>query len=90
MIPPDAQRTMSERIGATVVEVDASHSVYVSQPAAVADLSSKRQPPQRRNRNRRPTPPPFALPDQRAAQRPSAPDPDGGSGDNPEPSGHAL
>jgi pimeloyl-ACP methyl ester carboxylesterase len=38
MIPPAAQRTMSERIGATVVEVDASHSVYVSQPAAVADL----------------------------------------------------
>jgi len=37
MIPPDAQRTMSDRIGATVVEVDASHSVYVSQPAAVAD-----------------------------------------------------
>jgi len=38
MIPPDAQRTMSERIGASVVEVDASHSVYVSQPAAVANL----------------------------------------------------
>jgi hypothetical protein len=39
MIPPDAQRTMSERIGANnVVEVDASHSVYVSQPAAVAGL----------------------------------------------------
>ncbi len=38
MIPPDAQRTMAERLGATVVEVDASHSVYVSQPAAVADL----------------------------------------------------
>lgn len=38
MIPPEAQRTMSERIGASVVEVDASHSVYVSQPAAVADL----------------------------------------------------
>jgi pimeloyl-ACP methyl ester carboxylesterase len=38
MIPPDAQRTMSERIGADVVEVDASHSVYVSQAAAVADL----------------------------------------------------
>jgi pimeloyl-ACP methyl ester carboxylesterase len=38
MIPPDAQRTMSERLGATVVEVDASHSVYVSQPASVADL----------------------------------------------------
>src|SRR5580765_6256773 len=38
MIPPPAQREMSERIGATVVEVDASHSVYVSQPAAVADV----------------------------------------------------
>ena len=38
MIPPEAQRTMSGRIGATVVEADASHSVYVSQPAAVADL----------------------------------------------------
>jgi hypothetical protein len=38
MIPPGAQRTMSERIGASVVEVDASHAVYVSQPAAVADL----------------------------------------------------
>ena len=38
MIPPDAQRTMSGRIGADVVEADASHSVYVSQPAAVADL----------------------------------------------------
>ena len=38
MIPPAAQRIMSERIGATVVDVDASHSVYVSQPAAVANL----------------------------------------------------
>src|ERR1700729_665605 len=38
MIPPAAQRTMSQRAGATVVEVAASHSVYVSQPAAVADL----------------------------------------------------
>ena len=38
MIPPDAQRTMAGRIGANVVEVDASHSVYVSEPAAVADL----------------------------------------------------
>src|SRR5690349_15011303 len=38
MIPPAAQRTMCERLGATVVEVDASHSVYVSQPGAVADV----------------------------------------------------
>ncbi|HEV2933816.1 MAG TPA: alpha/beta hydrolase [Streptosporangiaceae bacterium] len=38
MIPPAAQRAMSERTGSTVVEVTASHSVYVSQPAAVAAL----------------------------------------------------
>jgi pimeloyl-ACP methyl ester carboxylesterase len=38
MIPPAAQRAMSERIGATVVEVAASHSVFVSHPALVADL----------------------------------------------------
>ena len=29
---------MSQRAGSTVVEVAASHSVYVSQPAAVASL----------------------------------------------------
>jgi pimeloyl-ACP methyl ester carboxylesterase len=38
MIPPSAQRSMAERTGATVTEVSASHSVYVSQPAAVAAL----------------------------------------------------
>jgi len=38
MIPPAAQRTMSQRAGSTVAEVAASHSVYVSQPAAVATL----------------------------------------------------
>ena len=38
MIPPPAQRAMSERAGSTVIEVPGSHSVYVSQPAAVADL----------------------------------------------------
>ncbi|HEY0474059.1 MAG TPA: alpha/beta hydrolase [Kribbella sp.] len=38
MIPPPAQRAMSERAGATVVEADGSHSIYVSQPQAVADL----------------------------------------------------
>jgi pimeloyl-ACP methyl ester carboxylesterase len=38
MIPPPAQRIMSGRIGATVVEVAASHSIYVSQPRATADL----------------------------------------------------
>lgn len=38
MIPPDAQRAMSKRAGSTVVEVQGSHSVYVSQPQAVASL----------------------------------------------------
>lgn len=38
MIPPDAQRTMSGRIGANVAEAAASHSVYVSHPSAVADV----------------------------------------------------
>ncbi|MGW2693184.1 alpha/beta fold hydrolase [Streptomyces sp. NPDC001296] len=38
MIPPPAQRTMAERMGARTVEVPGSHSVYVSHPDAVADL----------------------------------------------------
>src|SRR6266478_1656320 len=38
MIPPPAQRAMSERAGSTVVEVAGSHSVYVSHPDAVAAL----------------------------------------------------
>jgi pimeloyl-ACP methyl ester carboxylesterase len=38
MIPPAAQRFMSSRAGATVVEVAGSHAVYVSQPGAVANL----------------------------------------------------
>ncbi|MCW2807883.1 MAG: Pimeloyl-ACP methyl ester carboxylesterase [Marmoricola sp.] len=38
MIPPPAQRAMSERAGSTVTEVRGSHSVYVSQPTAVAEL----------------------------------------------------
>ena len=38
MIPPPAQKAMSARAGATVVEVAGSHAVYVSQPQAVAEL----------------------------------------------------
>ncbi|WP_405566962.1 alpha/beta hydrolase [Streptomyces sp. NBC_01167] len=38
MIPPPAQRAMAERAGATVNEIPGSHSVYVSQPAAVVDM----------------------------------------------------
>jgi pimeloyl-ACP methyl ester carboxylesterase len=41
MIPPDAQRAMSKRAGSTVVEAKGSHSIYVSQPKAVADLIEK-------------------------------------------------
>jgi pimeloyl-ACP methyl ester carboxylesterase len=38
MIPPQAQRVMSQRANATVVETAASHSVYVSHPEAVAAI----------------------------------------------------
>ncbi|MFK0286214.1 alpha/beta fold hydrolase [Streptomyces sp. NPDC090499] len=38
MIPPPAQRAMSERAGSQVVEVPGSHAVYVSKPAEVAAL----------------------------------------------------
>ena len=38
MIPPPAQHAMAERAGSTVVEVAASHSVFLSQPEAVAGL----------------------------------------------------
>jgi len=41
MIPPDAQRAMAKRAGATVTEVKGSHSVYVSQPQAVASFIEK-------------------------------------------------
>jgi pimeloyl-ACP methyl ester carboxylesterase len=41
MIPPPAQREMSGRAGSTVEEAAASHAIYVSQPAAVAELVKK-------------------------------------------------
>jgi len=41
MIPPPAQQMMSSRAGSTVEEVAASHSVYVSQPEAVAAIIEK-------------------------------------------------
>jgi pimeloyl-ACP methyl ester carboxylesterase len=41
MIPPYAQRAMSRRAGATVVEVKGSHAVYVSRPDVVASLIAK-------------------------------------------------
>jgi len=41
MIPPDAQRGMSQRIKASVVEAPGSHAIYMSQPKAVADLIRK-------------------------------------------------
>ena len=36
MIPPPAQRAMSKRAGSTVIESAGSHTIYVSQPEAVA------------------------------------------------------
>ncbi len=38
MIPPGAQASMAERIGATVVDTPGSHAVYVSRPETVADI----------------------------------------------------
>ncbi len=38
MIPPPAQRAMAERAGSVVVEEAGSHSIYVSQPGATAEL----------------------------------------------------
>jgi hypothetical protein len=38
MIPPQAQRAMSERAGSSVTEVAGSHAIYVSNPEAVAGL----------------------------------------------------
>ena len=37
-VPAEAQVFMAQRAGSTVVEVDASHAVAVSQPGVVADL----------------------------------------------------
>jgi pimeloyl-ACP methyl ester carboxylesterase len=37
-IHPDAARHMARRAGATTLEVDASHSIALSQPRVVADL----------------------------------------------------
>jgi len=41
MIPPAAQRFMSKRADATVVEAKGSHAIYVSQPSVVAALIEK-------------------------------------------------
>jgi len=38
MIPPDAQRAMATRAGATTTETPGSHAVYVSRPDAVASV----------------------------------------------------
>ncbi len=41
MIPPTAQRFMSQRAGSTVVEAAGSHAIYVSQPNVVAAIIEK-------------------------------------------------
>jgi pimeloyl-ACP methyl ester carboxylesterase len=40
-IPPDAERQFAARMGATTIEVSASHVAMVSHPAEVADLIEK-------------------------------------------------
>jgi pimeloyl-ACP methyl ester carboxylesterase len=37
-IHPDQQRFYANRMGATTIEVDGSHSIAMSQPAKIADL----------------------------------------------------
>ena len=41
MIPPAAQRLMSERAGAKVAESAGSHAIYVSRPQEVAAIIRK-------------------------------------------------
>jgi pimeloyl-ACP methyl ester carboxylesterase len=41
MIPPEAQRMMAKRAGATVVEEEGSHAIYVSRPDVVAEFVAK-------------------------------------------------
>jgi pimeloyl-ACP methyl ester carboxylesterase len=41
MIPPAAQRAMSQRAGSTTAEAPGSHAVYVSRPDVVVDLISR-------------------------------------------------
>ena len=41
MIPPDAERMMAKRAGASVTEIDASHALYISQAAGVAAVIEK-------------------------------------------------
>lgn len=38
MINPDLERFMAKRAGSTTVEIKGSHAIYMSQPAAVAEL----------------------------------------------------
>lgn len=38
MIPPPAQQMMAKRAGATIVESQGSHAIYVSRPEAVASI----------------------------------------------------
>ncbi|MER8571314.1 alpha/beta hydrolase [Mesorhizobium sp. M1409] len=41
MIPPEAQRAMAKRAGATVTEAKGSHAIYVSEPKVVAKIIEK-------------------------------------------------
>ncbi|MFL5806017.1 MAG: alpha/beta hydrolase, partial [Roseiflexaceae bacterium] len=43
MIPPSAQRFMSERAGSTVIEAPGSHAIYVSDPPTLLPLCRRRR-----------------------------------------------
>jgi len=51
-IPPDAERQFASRMGATTVEIPASHVAMVSHPAEVADLIEKEMGQERRGRKK--------------------------------------
>ena len=40
-IPPDAERFMAERMGATIESIAGSHTAFIAQPAAVASFIRK-------------------------------------------------
>ena len=52
MIPPDAQWAVAKRAGAEITELEASHSVYVSPPEAVASIKGRARRDGRRGMSR--------------------------------------
>ena len=55
LIPPGGQRFMARRAGARSIEIDASHAIALTQPAAVARHIAVAAPSASRRRHVRPT-----------------------------------